>query len=209
LPTTNKRENFKIEVLKDFPSGKIRDNVYAGIEEQSWVGIALSKEYPWNLQNNMTINQIAEALQIELIEVIREKMSGVYSPMLQMQSEKYPKSSYLALVMFSCKPQNTDKLAKAVMKILTTFQKKGPKKETLAKVKEQMLKKREVDMEKNNFWLGYIQGRYFNEENLDDILTFEESVKSVTNKDIVEFMQKYFDLNSGVRMDMYPENRKK
>ena len=209
LKTTTQFENFKTGVDKGFPKKSVRQNVYAGTEQQSFVGIALSKPIPYTPENNMIVNQISEALQIELIEVIREEMSGVYSPMLQMQASKYPKAEYMAFVMFGCNPTNTDNLANAVMDILKKFQKNGPKPETLEKVKQQMVKDRQTAMEKNNFWLSYISNRTFNNDPLNTILNYEKSVNQVTNEDIVKFMKKYVNLKHTVRIDMYPESMKK
>ena len=72
----------------------------------------------------MIVYQISEALQIELIEVIREEMSGVYSPMLQMEASKYPDQEFMTFIMFGCSPDNTDNLYNAVMDILKKFQKR-------------------------------------------------------------------------------------
>lgn len=209
LKTTTQVENFKSGVDKGFPKKSIRQNVYAGTEQQSFVGIALSEPIPYTAENNMIVNQISEALQIELIEVIREQMSGVYSPMLQMQASKYPKAEYMTFVMFGCSPTNTDTLATAVMDILKNFQKNGPKKETLEKVKQQMIKERQTNMDKNNFWLSYISNRTFNDDLLNTINNYEETVNKVTNEDIVKFMKKYVNLKHTVRIDMYPESMRK
>lgn len=209
LKTTNQKENFNATVDKGFPQKSVRQNVYVGTEQQSFVGIALSKPIPYSAENTMIVNQISEALQIELIEVIREEMSGVYSPMLQMEASKYPESEYMTFVMFGCSPDNTDNLSKAVMDILKKFQKNGPKAETLEKVKQQMIKNRQTALEKNNFWLNYISNRTFNDDLLNTINNYEQSVNNVTNKDIVTFMKKYVDLKHTVRIDMYPESMKK
>lgn len=209
LKTSSQRENFNAKANKGFPKKSVRKNIYAGTEQQSYVGIALSSPIPYSAENTMIVNQISEALQIELIEVIREEMSGVYSPMLQMQASKYPESQYAAFIMFGCSPDNTDLLSKAVMDILKEFQKKGPKAETLQKVKEQMIKGRQSAMEKNSFWLSYISNRTFSDDLLNTINNYEQSVNGVTNKDIVTFMKKYVNLKHVVRIDMYPESMKK
>jgi zinc protease len=210
LPTTSKTEEFRGEIIKGFPDKQVDKDYFAGMEEQSWVGITYNKEYPWNAKNNMIIDQIGEALQIELIETIREKMSGVYSPMLQMGCEKYPTSTYTLLVMFSCSPDNTTKLSDAVFNILKTFQQQGPKAETLAKVKEQMILQHQNDYQKNEKWLSYISGLYYNQEEnwLDHVNTYKQRVNEITNKDIVNFMNQYFDINHFVKMELYPEAMK-
>jgi zinc protease len=209
LKTTTLKENFKQGVEKGFPKKAVRQNIYAGTEQQSFVGIALSEPIPYTPQNTMIVNEVSEALQIELIEVIREQMSGVYSPMLQMQASKYPNPEYMTFIMFGCSPTNTDTLANAVMDILKNFQKNGPKKETLEKVKQQMIKDRQTSMEKNNFWLNYISGRLYLGEPLNTISTYEQTVNSITNEDIINFMKKYVKLKHVVRIDMYPEAMQK
>ena len=209
LKTTTQKENFNANADKGFPKKSIRQNVYAGSEDQSFVGIALSKPIPYTPENTMIVNQISEALQIELIEVIREEMSGVYSPMLQMEASKYPESEYITFIMFGCSPTNTDTLSNAVMDILKKFQKNGPKPETLEKVKQQMIKNRQTAMEKNNFWLSYITNRTFNDDLLNTINNYDQTVNSVTNEAIIKFMKKYVDLKHVVRIDMYPESMKK
>jgi len=209
LPVTGEKESFKGEVLKDFPATKVEDVLYSGAAEQSWVGLSYNKEYPWTLENNMIVNQIEEALQIELIETIREKMSGVYSPMLQMGGEKYPKSAYTALIMFSCAPDNTDNLANAVIDILKGFQKTGPKPETLDKVKKQMITANQTDVKTNKFWNRYILGKYYNEDDINVINSYEQRVNAVTNDDIVKFMNTYFTPDQFVRLTLYPEAMKK
>ncbi|HPZ04106.1 MAG TPA: insulinase family protein, partial [Bacteroidales bacterium] len=209
LKTTNQRENFRAEVSKGFPKQSVRENIYVGTEDQSFVGIAFSKEIPYNAQNAMIVNQISEALQIELIEVIREEMSGVYSPMLQMEASKYPDQEFMTFIMFGCSPDNTDNLYNAVMDILKKFQKEGPKDETMQKVKQQMVNARQTAMEKNNFWLSYISGKIFDDEPMNTINNYEQAVNAVTTQDIIQFMGKYFDTNHVVRVDMYPEHMKK
>jgi zinc protease len=209
LKTTNQRENFRAEVSKGFPKQSVRENIYVGTEDQSFVGIAFSKEIPYNAENAMIVYQISEALQIELIEVIREEMSGVYSPMLQMEASKYPDQEFMTFIMFGCSPDNTDNLYNAVMDILKKFQKEGPKEETMQKVKQQMVSARQTAMEKNSFWLSYISGKIFDDEPMNTINNYEQAVNAITIQDIIQFMGKYFDTEHVVRMDMYPEHMKK
>lgn len=153
----------------------------------------------------MMIDVISQALDIELIETIREKMGGVYSPMMQMEAVKYPVSSFITIVMFSCDPNNTDKLSNAVFKILNNFAKKGPKKETLAKVKEQMTRAHESDMLTNKFWGSYIESQLLQGDDLNEVNTFADHLSGVSTKSVAQFMQKYFKTNHYIRVDLYPE----
>lgn len=210
LKTTAERETPKYDVVKGFPSQQINDNVYAGTEQQSYLAIAYGHDMEWSLKNNMIVQEISEALQIELINTIREKMGGTYSPMMQMGASREPKSSYTMFVLISCSPDNTDVLSNAVFDILKDFKANGPTAETLDKVKKQMINDHETSLKKNNMWLGYISRKYyFGEEDFNSINSYVERVNSVTIADIVDFMQKNFDVDHYVKMYLYPESMKK
>ena len=157
----------------------------------------------------MIVSEINEALQIELIATIREKMSGVYSPMLQMSPEKEPKPSYSMMIMFSCSPDNTDKLAEACFEILKDFTQNGPSAETLEKVKKQMINNHETSLKQNNMWLSYIAGKYYSGEDINSINNYVERVNAVTTEDIVKFMKENFDIDKYVKVYLYPEKMKK
>lgn len=208
LKTNTTKENFRGSVMPDFPKNKIEKNVYAGMDAQSWVGIAYEFDYPWEPKNNMIISQIREALQIELIETIREKMSGVYSPMLMMDYDKYPESAYSMSVMFSCSPDNTDKLSKAVFDILRDFQKKGPKAETLKKVHEQMIRQYETSQKENRYWRSLISNRDYYGDPMETQDKYEDRVKAIKTQDITQFMNQYFSVDQYIKMYLYPESMK-
>ena len=152
MPTTSDRENFRPEVFSKHEKKQVSKEIYFGEEDAaSWVGLAFLNDLEWNEQNELMTEVINEALSIEALETIREKMGGVYSPMVQMAAQKYPTSQLMCMVLFSCDSKNTDKLSNAVIKILQNFIKKGPKKATLDKVKEQMLRNAEADQQTNRW----------------------------------------------------------
>ena len=209
MPTTGTMENYKTSVFKSFPEKSDTKTLYAGAEDaSSWVGLAFSEKIEWSHANEVMVDVISEALSIELIETIREKMGGVYSPMVQMSASELPEPRFITLVMFSCDPNNTDKLSNAVLNILEKFAKKGPKKETLAKVKEQMARSEQEDQQKNSYWHNYIVGQYFSGSELGEYKTTMGIVNGITVKDIAAFMQKNFKIDHRLRVDLYPEHLK-
>lgn len=207
LPNTNKKENFK-DVFNKFPKTKKDIEVRKGTEDKSMVGIIFSEEYEWKPETNLYLTMYEQALSIKLIEVIREKMSGVYSPQTQMSFSKYPTSSYTLMVLFGCSPKKTNKLTKAVLKIMNEINKKGIDEETLDKVKEQMLRKRETDISTNRFWLSKISESEFNGDPLS-VNEFEAKVKAVTSKQIQTTAQKLIKTDHSVRAVLYPEKKSK
>jgi zinc protease len=142
-----------------------------------------------------------------LIAEIREKMSGVYSPVLILNWNQLPKSEYFMMVFFGCAPNNTDNLSNAVFKILNNMKENGPSEETMSKVKQQLIKHGETHLKTNDFWLQSLSNRWLQGDNITIIPNFEESINKLTSKDIVDFLQKYFDIEHYVRVNTYPEKK--
>ena len=205
LPTTEERDAINPDVMKGFPKEQLNEDIYSGTEEQSFVGIVYQKEFPWTMENKAILGALKDALDIELIAEIREKMSGVYSPICVMDWRQVPKSEYMLLVFFGCAPKNTDNLSNAVFSILKEMQQKGPSEETMFKVKQQLVKGRETSLKTNAFWKAILPDMWLQNEDLNTILGFEERINKVTSQDIANFLQKYFDVEHYVRVNTFPE----
>jgi len=205
LPTSSKRDAINPNVTKGFPEKQINEDIFAGTEEQSFVGIVYQKEFSWTEENKTILRALKDALDIELIAEIREKMSGVYSPILVLHWDQVPQPEYLLLVFFGCAPNNTDNLANAVFKILKDMQQNGPSEETMVKVKQQLIKQRETSMKTNEFWQQMLSNMWLQKDDIKTIPAFEERVNNLTSKAIADFLQKYFDVEHFVRVNMFPE----
>jgi zinc protease len=205
LPTSPERDEINPNVTKGFPKEQINKDIFVGTEEQSFVGIVFQKEFEWNEMNKTILRALKDALQIELIAEIREKMSGVYSPMLIMEWNQAPKPEFWMAICFGCAPDNTDNLSNAVFKILKDMQENGPSGETMGKVKQQMIKSRETGLQTNEFWQQVLANFWLQKDDITTIPAYEERVNNLTSKDIADFLQKYFDIEHYVRVNLYPE----
>jgi len=205
LQTSSERDGINPDVAKGFPQEQITKDIYIGTEEQGFVGIGFQKEFPWTIDNMTLLGALKDALDIELIAEIREKMSGVYSPICVLNWQQMPKSEFFLLVFFGCAPNNADNLSDAVFRILKDMQQNGPSEETMGKVKQQMIKARETSMQTNEFWRAILSNTWLQNGDVKTIPTFEERVNKITSKDIADFLQQYFDIEHFVRVNVYPE----
>ncbi|MEI6822910.1 MAG: insulinase family protein [Bacteroidota bacterium] len=207
LPTTNRKETWK-DVSPKFATGIKDIEVKKGTDPQSMVGILMSGDIDYNDKNFLGVRILNEVLEIKLIEVIREEMSGVYSPQAQITMSKYPKADYDLMVMFGCGPKNANKLTKAVFKIMKNIQKNGPTQVDLDKAKETIIRERETNMKKNNYWLSKIQQSYFLGEDINQMMSFETRLKAMTLDDIKTLAAKIFTFNDHyVRVVLVPEKK--
>ncbi len=204
-----KKENYNLSVLKPSPDKATKQTVYAGTEEQGWMGLYISNPMDWNYRGAIIADMIGEALDIQFVRIVREKMGDVYSPMVQMGASKLPHPEMTLMILLGCAPDKTDKLADASLKILNDFKAKGPDKKTLDLVKKQMLSTRAKNIQTNRFWLSYISGKVNQDDPIVSPSLFDETVSSVTKKEMVEFMKKYFNTEIYTRADMHPTTMQK
>ena len=205
LQTSEERDEVNPDVVKGFPKEQMNKDIYVGSEDQSFVGITYQQDFPWTEENKTILRALKDALDIELIAEIREKMSGVYSPMLIINWGQLPNPQYFMMVFFGCAPNNTDNLSQAVFKILNDMKENGPSEETMNKVKQQLIKHQETHLKTNDYWSQILSNMWLQGDDVTTIPLFEERVNTLTSKDIADFLQKYFDAEKYVRVNLYPE----
>ena len=201
---SGKKEDYNLNVLKPRPDIASQQVVYAGTEEQGWMGMVITNPIDWNYRNSIIADMIGEALDILFVKIVREKMGDVYSPMVSMNSGKLPRPEMTLMILLGCDPVKTDKLADASLKILNDFKAKGPDNKTMALIKKQMTSTRAKNIQSNSFWLGYISGKVIQDEPIIAPSEYDNIVNSVTKKEMVEFMKKYFHPEIYTRVDMQP-----
>lgn len=207
LPVINRKETWK-DVSPAFAKGENDVKFHKGTEKQGMVGLLMSGDIEWNDKNRMSIALLQQIIDIKLVEVIREKMSGVYSPQANLSIEHYPKSEYTIMVMFGCSPKMANKLTKAVFGIMKDLIKNGPTQIDIDKAKEAVIRERETNLKKNNFWLSKLESAYKNGDDINKTLTFDQQVKAMTIEDLKQISQKCFTKDHFVRVVLEPEKKK-
>lgn len=206
LPSLNRPEAW-VDVSPKFPKGTVNNTLYKGTDPQGMVGIIMSEKLDWNPKNLLELNMLKEIISIKLIEVIREKMSGVYSPQIMINPEHYPKSKFQLMVMFGCSPKAANKLTKAVFREIKKIRANGPTATDLIKAKETLIRTRETDLEKNEFWLGKIESVYYDDTDPATILNFKDRVNAVTLEDLKIAANTYLKPDHYVRVVLKPEKK--
>lgn len=206
LPSLNRQEKF-LDTSPKFAQGVNNLTFKKGTDPQSMVGIVMSDGYEWNPKNNLSIAMLREILNIKLVEIIREQMSGVYSPMINISYKQYPKSVYTVMIIFGCSPKNTGKLSKAVFNEMKSLRKVGPTEIDLNKAKEALIRQRETDLEKNDFWMNKLESIYFNHDDPANIMNFKDRVNAITVEDLKIASNMCFPPDHYVRVVLMPEKK--
>lgn len=206
LPSTWRKENWK-DISPEFAKGKTDVTIYKGTDPQGMLSVTMSEPIEWSEDLQLKFSLLKEILSIKLIEVIREKLSGTYSPQATISVDQFPSPKYILTIRFGCSPESAESLTKAVFKEIKSLKKRGPSGTDLQKAQEAALRKFETDREKNDFWLGKLESVYYNHENPENMIKFVSRVNEITTTDLKNVASKYFNTDHYVRVVLMPEKR--
>ena len=191
LPNTNREETWKDIGVRP-PSGAVEEDVFKGNDPKSMVSLTFTGEMDYDREEAFELNALIQALNIKLIEEIREKRSGVYGISARGSATKYPYEHYSISIGFPCAPENVDTLTQAVYDEINKLQANGPTQADLQKVKETLRREIETNLKENGYWLRTLEEAYFNGDDLNEIVDYEEAVNALSVAELKALANKYF-----------------
>lgn len=207
LPSLNRHEQWKDVGLRP-PTGVVEKVVRKGTEPKSLTYIAFTGPILYTEQQRFDLQAMTEVVRMKLIEVLREKMSGTYSPGINASASKTPVPQYTIMAFFSSSPENIEPLSRALFQVVDSIQRVGPSQEDINKVKEQMLRAHEVELKQNAYWLNNIMSRDQNGDDMAGFLTkYDAMVKALTPAQVQRAAKQFFNMQNYVRVALVPETK--
>ncbi|PUZ22765.1 peptidase M16 [Chitinophaga parva] len=207
LPATYKKEQAR-DLGIHIPTGQWIKKVYKGLENKALVRIVYSGDYPYSQLHNLQLKALGDILQIRLTEDLREAEGEVYSPAVQVQYNKLPKSRYAMVVSFGCAPGNVDHLVERVGQLMQEMSANGPSQENVDKFKAAYSKNLELVLKDNNFWLGYLSGQYENQEDPQQVLQLQQQADSLDVTSLTEAADLFYSDKNRIIFALLPETSK-
>jgi len=208
LPSLGRKETWKDVGMRP-PAGVVEKVVHKGTEPKSLTYVAFTGPIDFTEENRFALQALTELARIKIVETLREKMSGTYSPGISSSSAKNPRPQYTITATFSSSPENTEALSRALFSVIDTLQKARPSQTAVDKVKEQMIRGHEVELKQNAYWVSTIMSR---DQNGDDIAAglarYDAMVKGLTAAQIQQAAKQYFNTKNYVRVVLLPEGPK-
>lgn len=204
LPSLNRNENF-VDLGINPPTGKVSKTVYKGLEDKATVQLFFHGDFDYNADNNTQLEALQAALEIKILERLREKESGVYSPNVSLSVEKYPSAHYYFTISFNCAKANVDKLINAALDEVNSFRQNGATEDDIKKFKSEELRQEELSLRENSFWLGYLANRLKYGDNIEQLLGDKDRVNNVTVGSTKTSAQKYLNGDNYIRLVLVPE----
>lgn len=173
--------------------GKKTFTLKKGKEDQAMLTHYITGKSVFNADDNFYLSQLNEVVNNYILDTIREKMSAIYGGGTGGSIEKYPRQEYMIQTYFPCSAENIDKVDEAYTKIIDSVKVDGFIKDAdWERVKEPALKKYQVDIKTNKYWLGALTNAYYNQVDPNRIMTFEQRVNSVTPAKLSQIARKFY-----------------
>jgi zinc protease len=205
LPSINRNESWK-DLGVDPPEGIINEEIYKGNEPKSEVVIVFNGDFEWTLKNVIIMKIIAETLNMNLTDTIREELGGTYSIGVYHVPYRLPDNEYYFYIYFGCDPERVDSLTDAVFNVINGFKDNGPDISYFNSTKEIILRDRETNLSDNSFWASVLQTYYINGQDPGLILEYTDISESASIEEVRDAAEYFFNEDRYVRVVLYPDN---
>jgi zinc protease len=205
LPATGRKDSARV-TGSPAPRGVIQKTVRKGMEKKASTLIVFSGTCSYSPESRVAMRALIDAFQIRLDETLREKLGGTYSPSVSGSCSRRPRQEYSIQVRFESSDANVDALSQAVFVLIDSMKNQGPRAADVDKVKEQIVRSREVDLKQNGYWLNGIVTRDQNNESIAGLLgPYDELVKRINAAQIQDAAKRYFDVANYARFVLLPQ----
>ena len=205
LPATGRKESWKL-VGNPAPRGIVQKTVRKGTEQKGNTVITFTGACAFTPDNRIVLRGLTQLFQMRLTETLREKLGGTYSPSVTGGCSRVPRQEFAINVRYGSSPENIDQLTSAVMTLIDSLQATPASASDLTRVKEQILRSREVDVKQNAYWLASIVARDQAGEDFAGLLgPYDETVKKLTGAQLQEAAKLYLDRKHYARFVLLPE----
>lgn len=185
LPSTGKGHEMFRKGVTDFTQGVVLNDFEREMEvPMTTVVMLVNGKSKSDLKTTLAYDIALQSLTIVLMEEIREKEGATYSISASGQVMSLPKQMGYYQIVYQTDPEKVDYLNGRIDEIIEDFIENGPSSESMLKAKEYMLKNYQESLRENSAHADWIQTWV---ETKQDVSTkYEETVQSITEKDIVK-----------------------
>lgn len=196
LPKVKRPETWKDNNIRP-PAERIEKTVIRDMEvPKGTVNINFTSVYDYdNPMDRMALSALCDILDVRYTETIREEQGGTYGVGVYASQVHYPWEHYNVRISFDCDPDNVDKLKGIAYEEINRLIQEGPKAKDLQGVKENLLKSRAEQLERNEFWLNSLEDIDYHQKEVKDFFKYEDMVNSMTIESLKDAAGRFFGVN--------------
>ena len=186
-------------------AGVEKKQLRIGSEQKSIVSISFTGAATYSVEENKRLHMLLEVMNNRVIDILREKMSLIYSGGMSGALNRIPYGNYRIDVNLPCAPENVDKVIAALFVEIEKIKNEGPLLSDIDKVKQNWIKQYRIAMRTNSKWMGAIKDSILYGTDTSEILAEEKIINAITNEDIKTTANRYFNMGNYVQAVLYPE----
>ncbi len=204
LPANGKKTTFKDNKVRPVRGNKLVE-FKKGKEQKSLVMQMYSGDVAYSEDAALKAEAMTEALNIKIIEEIREKAQAIYGGGVLGGLEKYPYPNYTMMAQLPTGPEKVETVLTSLKGEIEKIQKNGPLPETLEKVKKQWLEKYRENLKDNDTWMNVLLNSKVEGTNTDRFINYEKYVKAITVADVQKASKVYLNSANMITAVQLPE----
>jgi len=203
LPSTGRDESWRDHDIRP-PSGVVEKVVRYGIEPRSQTQIMIAGPFTDRREDAYALGSLADALELRLMDVLREELGGTYGVGTSASVSLRPEPRYTFAIGFGAAPERLEELTDAVFEQIRILAEEGPPSEDVEKIREQQRRARETSLRENSFWAGQILAYHRDGRSLEDIVTFDRLLATLSVDLIRTAARNWLDTGEYIRVSLYP-----
>lgn len=185
--------------------GANKHEVRKGLEQKSAIHLSFHGETKYHTDEAMKLNILKEVLNIKLIEVLREKLSLIYSADTSHTMTQIPYQNYSLSLYLPCAPNKIEEVLKALQGELQKLKTSGPEMADLDKVKSNLAIAHRKNLENNRVWQSLLERTALSEAKINNFITFPSRFNKVTIEDIKLTATRYLNPANSILTILNPE----
>jgi len=206
LPSLNRKDTFADPGIK-IPSGHFRKTVYKGLEDKSRVQLVFHSDYQYSESNNIQMDALKEVVNYRLLNRLRAKESGVYTPSVNVSYTKVPNQKFNLTISFNCAPGNVDNLIQASLEEIAAIRKTGPSLSEIEKFIAATQRMEETQVNSNVYWAYSLRTQYMLNDGQAGKLKKPEALKQVTIESVKAAAKQYLSGSDLIEFVLMPEKK--
>ena len=206
MKTSKTRENWK-DVGLYYAKGKIYREIEKKLEISKITNyIQYSADVPYNIENRLYFATLGNILRIRYTETIREAEGATYGVSTSASVSQKPIPSGYLTAYFSTDPKVYKKMLGIIHSEIKNIAEKGPDLEILNKVKLNLKKQYNENLQDNGWWQQAIIAQY--KEGIDVVNGYEKLVDSISSEDIQKVAKTLIEQNNIAEIILVPTEEK-
>ncbi|HVF38302.1 MAG TPA: insulinase family protein [Gemmatimonadaceae bacterium] len=205
LPSSGRKEKARDTGIVP-PKGLVQKVVRKGSEPKATTNLIFTGACTYNPESRFVLRALTSMMRTRLTESLREKLGGTYSPSVDGGCQREPRNLYSIQISYGSSPENVEPLTKAVLALIDSVKTITASAADVDKVKEEILRSREVEVKTNMYWLGNIAARDQAGEDFAGLgPAYDEMVRKLTPAMIQQAARTYFNTTNYARFVLLPE----